>query len=237
MGWRSTLFPSVSRSIRRPLPALSAVTISAIRKIIADLFASTSAVVHPQFATIDLLLLKYFEAVHGAVHINEVCMCETSGLASAAVDGDSNVNDISNIAEELVEVGIGHLECEVTDEKGLGGWVWFMVALGDCLVVYHKATPFEDGLVLCLNGSGRFADGGKFNISKAACTVVSCDRQEIEVQGNLPFAQTSSVSSNEGLLDNTVLRKLPLKIGSSDVEEKVSDIDVRGGSQLRRFTE
>lgn len=50
-------------------------------------------------------------------------MRESSRLARAAVDGDADVNDVCDVAEELVEVCVGHLEGEVADEEGLGGGV------------------------------------------------------------------------------------------------------------------
>lgn len=135
-------------------------------------------------------------------------MRETSGLASASVNGNSDINDISNIAEELVEISIGHLECEVTDEESLGRRVVSVLALSGCLVVNHEAASFENGLVLGLNRCGCLFSGFELNVSKA-------------------FAQSSSIRSNECTLNSSIFPKFSLKVTGSDIEQQVSNIDVR----------
>lgn len=49
-------------------------------------------------------------------------MREASRLAGAAVDGDAHVDDVPDLAEEVVELAVGHVEGHVADEEGAGGW-------------------------------------------------------------------------------------------------------------------
>ena len=107
-------------------------------------------------------------------------MCESSGLASASVNGNSDINDVSNIAEELVEISIRHFECKVTDEEGLGGRVRSVFTCLGCLVVDHKAASFVNGLVLRLNGCGCLLGSFKFNVSETVEISVSYNRNESE---------------------------------------------------------
>ena len=100
-------------------------------------------------------------------------MCETSGLTGASIDGNSDINDIANIAEELVEISIGHFECQVADEEGLGRWVGFIFASGDGLVVDYESAPFINCLVLCFNGGGCLFSGCEFNVSKSVDVLIS----------------------------------------------------------------
>jgi len=50
-------------------------------------------------------------------------MGETSWCSRAAIDCDSDVHNIPNLAEKIIEVLVGHLERHVTDEERLG---WFV---------------------------------------------------------------------------------------------------------------
>lgn len=134
-----------------------------------------SAVINSQLATVDLLVLKCFKALRCAFHINEICVCETSWLASASVDGYSDINDIADIAEELVEISIRHLECKVANEQGLAGWVVDSVALGLRLVVHNQSAAFENTLVLGLNGGSSLRGAFEFDISESAGEAVSYD--------------------------------------------------------------
>lgn len=45
-------------------------------------------------------------------------MRKASWLAGSSVNGDTDVNDILDLAEEIVEVLIRHLEGHVADEEG-----------------------------------------------------------------------------------------------------------------------
>ena len=48
-------------------------------------------------------------------------MREAPGLARAAVNGDAHVDDVADLAEEVVEFAVGHVEGHVADEEGAGG--------------------------------------------------------------------------------------------------------------------
>lgn len=115
--------------------------IGALSRIATAFTASESsllfaqAVIKSQCAPVDLLALKSLHALGGALLINEVGMSESSWLASTSVNGNTDVNDISNITEELVEIGIGHLEGKVADEEGLGWRVRHVLTAGPVLVV------------------------------------------------------------------------------------------------------
>ncbi len=106
-------------------------------------------------------------------------MGETSWLAGSSVNGNTDVNDVSNVAEKLVEISVGHLESEVADEERLGGCVlgaWLVGGL--VLVVDDQTTAFEDLLVLGFDGCGGLLDGLKLDISKSAKYVLVKLRSE-----------------------------------------------------------
>ncbi len=81
-------------------------------------------------------------------------MSETSWLAGAAVNGNTNVDNVLDVAEKLVQVGVGHLESEVADEEGLGWGVLGAVLGGVGHVVDDHAAAGEDGVVEGLDGLG-----------------------------------------------------------------------------------
>ena len=53
--------------------------------------------------------------------IKELCMTEATDLTSAAINRHSDVNDIWNIPEQVVDFGIGHIKRQVTDIESSGG--------------------------------------------------------------------------------------------------------------------
>jgi hypothetical protein len=83
---------------------------------ITSRLSGASTEIHSQLAAINLLASKRCKATLRTFDIDEVCMCETSWLASASVNGYSDINDISNITEEPVEVGIGHFKGKIANE-------------------------------------------------------------------------------------------------------------------------
>jgi hypothetical protein len=94
---------------------------------------------------------------------------ETSWLTGSSVNGNTDVDDVSNVAEQLVEISVGHLESEVADEERLGGLVLFAWLVGGLvLVVDDHTAAFEDGFVLGFDGCGGLVDGLKLDISKSA---------------------------------------------------------------------
>lgn len=48
-------------------------------------------------------------------------MRETPWLACSSVDCHAHVDDVADLAEEVVELAVGHVEGHVADEEGAGG--------------------------------------------------------------------------------------------------------------------
>lgn len=48
-------------------------------------------------------------------------MCESSRLPGSPIDSHPDINDVLNIAEEIVEIPVGHVEGHVANEKRLRG--------------------------------------------------------------------------------------------------------------------
>ncbi len=104
-------------------------------------------------------------------------MGETSWLAGSSVNGHADVDDVSNVTEQLVEISVRHLEGEVTNEEGLGGLVLGARFVGGLvLVIDDQATAFEDGLVLGFDGCGGLLDGLILDISESTKHIsVNCN--------------------------------------------------------------
>jgi hypothetical protein len=96
-------------------------------------------------------------------------MCKASWLAGTPVNGNADIDNVSNVAEELVEISIGHLKGKIANEEGLGWWVLSSVlGFGLVHVVDNETAAFEDGLVLGFNGSGGFLNGVILEVSESA---------------------------------------------------------------------
>jgi hypothetical protein len=132
-----------------------------------------SAVVNSQFATVNFLANKCSQTLSSTFHIDEIRVGETSWLASTPINGNSDINDILNITEELVEISIGHLEGEVADEEGFGRRVGRIIPRRFCHIVNDKSATFKDCLMLSLNGGGGFFDRSEFDISESVPMIVS----------------------------------------------------------------
>lgn len=94
-------------------------------------------------------------------------MSETSWLASPSVDGNTDVNNILDIAEEVVDVRVRHLEGKVSKEEGLA---WFsgpsdLLSLG-ARIVDDQVTALKYCLMSALDGSGGLLDGLEGDISE-----------------------------------------------------------------------
>lgn len=118
------------------------------------------AKVDPQPPAVDFLVLKVLLRGFSAGDIDEVGVGETSGLAGTSVDGDSDVENIPDVAEEVVEVFVGHLEGHVANEERLGGLLGGArgtgrdAGLAADVVLHGQATALEDLLVERLQGGG-----------------------------------------------------------------------------------
>ena len=95
-------------------------------------------------------------------------MGEAPRLSRAAVDGDADVDDVGDVAEELVEVLVGHLEGKVADEEGLG---WGVLGLGGGALLGHvvddQAAALEDGLVALFDRLGGGVDVCELNVAES----------------------------------------------------------------------
>lgn len=210
---------------------ISVTTLSAALALgsIAESTLLGGAVVESQNAAVDLLALEGLHALHGAGNIDEVGVGETSWLAGASVDGNADIENVLNVTEHLVKVGIGHLEGEVANEERLGRGVCNLIwaVLGH--VVHDQSSALEGSLVLGLDGSGCLLRAFKLDVCETN-SPSACDSCRCFVAGgkNSPFAQSPGVSSDLDTTDVTELSKLFLKIGSGDLEEQVPDVDTRG---------
>ena len=81
------------------------------------------AKVNPQLSAVDHLFFQKLPRLLGALDVDEVGVGEAAGLACTAVDGDTNVGDVLDVAEEVVKVLVGHLEGHVADEEDIAGRV------------------------------------------------------------------------------------------------------------------
>jgi hypothetical protein len=88
------------------------------------------AEIDAELAAVDDLLAKNLLRLGGAGNVDEVCVGEASGLAGPAVDGNTDVHDIANVAEEVVQVLVRHLEGHVANEESLRGRVGNVAAAG-----------------------------------------------------------------------------------------------------------
>lgn len=114
----------------------------------------------------------------GAVDINEICVCKSSRLPSATINGHTNINDVSYFAEEVIEILIGHLEGHVADEEGLGGlirapWLYQVWWWSPPVVLDGHSASLEDCLVHgCDSGIGVRLTL-EFNITEPGTMLVS----------------------------------------------------------------
>ena len=100
----------------RPLLLCSRVVALVVPGRIAGL-----AEVHAELPSVNGLLHQNLPRPSGAGNIDEVGVSKASGLAGSPVDGDTDVHDITNVAEEIIQVLVRHLKRHVSDEESLGG--------------------------------------------------------------------------------------------------------------------
>ena len=83
---------------RRPL------LLGRVGTLAALLFRARFAEVDAELPAVDGLLLQNLPGLGGASNIDEVCVSKASGLAGPPVNGHTDIHDVANIAEEVVEV-------------------------------------------------------------------------------------------------------------------------------------
>jgi len=119
IGHNTQLLHHYSPCCLEPTLSLASVLASVAGASTDPVLGAASAEINPQLATINLSPHKSFSALGGALHINKVSVGETSWLASTSVNRNPDIDDISNITEELVEISVGHLEGKVANEQSL----------------------------------------------------------------------------------------------------------------------
>lgn len=108
--------PSIIHSTQNNIKAVALIF---TRWLAAVTTTGTSAIVYSQCASIQLLAVEGLLCSDSTLDILEVSVCESPWLSGTSVNGNTNINDILDVTEKLVEVGIGHLEWDVTEEESL----------------------------------------------------------------------------------------------------------------------
>lgn len=98
-------------------------------------------------------------------------MREPSRLACPSVNRDANINDVSDLAEEVVEFAVGHVVGHVPNEEGAAGGGEGMVAggTGGALggELDAEAAAFEGLVVVVFDGVGGGGDIREVYVAKA----------------------------------------------------------------------
>lgn len=78
-----------------------------------------STIIHSQVTAINFFIREDFLALGGTLNIDEISVCESSRLTGSSIYGDTDIGNVADFTEELVEIGVGHFEGEVANEKSL----------------------------------------------------------------------------------------------------------------------
>jgi hypothetical protein len=192
-----------------------------LRRLTMPLFSlrgpwSGQAVVHPQLATIQLLVLEKLHSLRRTGNINEICVSETSWLPSAAIDSYSHVNDVAHFAEEVAEILVGHLEGHVADEECLGWWVCTSLCarvdrLAGTVELDCEAAALEDLLVRALDGTDSIIDILVLDVAETGHMLLASTQLSRTLRLHLPLAETASIVHYPGLLDFAISCKVILQ--------------------------
>jgi hypothetical protein len=148
--------------------------LSGVGTLLTPFACAGLAEVDAELSSVDGLLLQNLPSLGGAGHVDEVGMSETSGLAGPPVNGNTDIHDVANVAEEVVEVLVRHLEGHVSDEESLGGRIALEVAgrtarhgvvLGR-VELHDKVATFENLHVEVVDGGLRVRDALKLDVSE-----------------------------------------------------------------------
>lgn len=164
-----------SLEARSTITSTATVTVTSWRTTITTSLSATSTVIDSELAAIDLLSNQCLSTLDGTLNIDEVSVGESSRLASTSVNSNTDIDNISDVAEELIEIGIRHLKGEVADEEGLGRWVLCgsVLALGHVHVVDDETAAFELRLVLGFDGLGGLLDSLELNVCESDVVVLA----------------------------------------------------------------
>jgi len=171
-------------------------------------------VVDSQLAAIRLLPLQILHRIDRALDVDEVGVCKSSGLSSAAIDSDPHIDHVADAAEEVIEVAVRHLERHVADEESLAGRVERLVSavsagfhLGGLEggILNGEAAAFKELLVEGLDGFGSGFGGFEVDVAE-------------------PFAQTAAVAHESALGDGAESSEFLYEIVFGDIEEEVANV-------------
>jgi len=172
--------------------------------------AAGLAEVDAEWPSVDDLSVKGLPRLGGTLDVNKVSVGEASGLAGPAVDGNTDVNDVANVAEKVVQVLVGHLERHVADEDGLGrgiGYVFPVVGLHLGLVeLADEVAALEDLHVEVLDGRLGVLDGLVLDVSESS-------------------AQSPVVEDDPDVRDLTKSSENALDLVGGDFIVQIADID------------
>lgn len=136
--------------------------------------SATSTEIYSELTTIDLLSNQCLLTLDGTLDIDEISVGESSRLASTSVNGNTDIDDVSDVTEELIEISVRHLKGEVADEEGLRGFGLSRSTLAALVhVVDNETATFNDGLVLGLNGLGGLFDVFELDVSESVVTLLA----------------------------------------------------------------
>ena len=144
------------------------------------------AEVNTEWPAVDDLSVQRLLRHGGTLDVNEVSVGEASGLAGPAVDSDTDINDVANVAEKVVQVLVRHLERHVADEEGLGrgvGGVCLVAVLPALLGLVELAdqvAALEDLHIEVLNGRLGVLNALVLDVSESVECQFLIDRVVIE---------------------------------------------------------
>lgn len=105
-------------------------------------------------------------------------MGETSRLAGSSVNGDTDIEDVANLSEKIVQVFVRHFERHVANEQGLA-WSVRLSGLSQVrpfafpVILNGYATALEDFLVARLDSLASIFYVLECDIAKSASKIVS----------------------------------------------------------------
>ena len=108
-------------------------------------------------------------------------MRETPRLSRSSINCHTHIDDISDLAEQLIEFAVGHVEGHVADEEGAGGFgggAAEAVAVGGGTaagggVLDGEAAAFEGLLVHVADGAGGGVVVGEVDVAESVMGGVS----------------------------------------------------------------
>lgn len=150
-------------------------------------------------------------------NVGEIDMGKATGPAGGAVDSDTDVGDVREASEEVVELGVGGLVGDVTDEKLIGGGIRrpvLFAGTGSLLLVSAGNAGYPASMPeRAVDSGARSADGGGV----------------LEGDKAISSAHTPGVAGNVGVLNLAICLEGLLQMLLVDLKHNVAHKD---GSRL-----